>query len=90
MSPFLQGLASSSVPTLLDLLVVLPSGQELPVFPTFALDVIPFPIQLTGVWIPMPSVPAASTGKLLKFVVRCRDPLTNAVQDSASTEFVVQ
>ena len=89
-SPFLQGLASSSVPTLLDLLVVLPSGQELPVFPTFALDVIPFPIQLTGVWIPMPSVPAASTGKLLKFVVRCRDPLTNAVQDSASTEFVVQ
>ena len=30
-----------------------------------------------------------ATGKLLKFVMRCRDPLTNAVQDAASTEFVV-
>lgn len=88
-NPFLFGLEANPVPTLLDLLVVLPNGQELPVFPTLALDVIPFPLQLNGIWLPMPVVPATATGKLLKFVMRCRDPLTNAVQDAASTEFVV-
>ena len=88
-NPFLMGLQPNPVPTLLDLLVVLPNGQELPVFPTIPLDVIPFPLQLNGIWLPMPIVPATATGKLLKFVMRCRDPLTNAVQDAASTEFVV-
>ena len=48
------------MPTLLDLLVVLPNGQELAVFPTIALDVIPFPLQLNGIWLPMPVVPATA------------------------------
>lgn len=89
-NPFLQGLQPASVPMLLDFLVVLPSGTEIPAFPTIPLDAPPFPLALNGVWLPMPAVPAAATGKLLKFVLRCRNPQTLAVLDQASTSFVVQ
>jgi len=87
---FLQGLAVGSVPTQLELVVELPSGQELTVFPPIQLSVFPFALQLSGLWVPMPIVPNSARNKELEFVMRCRDPITNLVQDAASTKFVVR
>lgn len=82
---------AASVPALLDVFVKLPSGTELPVFPTVPLDVIAgFPLALQGVWVQVPPVPANELGRRLRFSLRFRDPVSGLALDTGSTEFVVQ
>ncbi|MFO1078152.1 MAG: carboxypeptidase-like regulatory domain-containing protein [Planctomycetota bacterium] len=90
LNPSLEGLVAPSVSAVLDVVVALPGGTEIPVMPSIPLGVIPFPLHLVGVWVPIPVVPTTALGKPLDFVMRYRDPVTNAVLDAAHTSFVVQ
>lgn len=90
LNPSLEGLVAPSVPAVLDIVVALPGGTEIPVMPAIPLTVIPFPLQLVGVWVPVPVVPQNALGKPLDFVMRYRDPTTHVVLDQARAQFVVR
>lgn len=85
-----HNLTAGTLATLIDIVVQLPSGTEIPVFPTIPLDVPPVQLPLSGILFPLPAVPAGETGKPLKFLVRFRAAGNGTILDSASTEFVIQ
>ncbi len=86
----LQALGATAVPTQLDLAIELPSGLELAWMPPIPFAVLPFPLQLNGIFLALPPVPTAVLGQRLYLRMRYRDPVTSAVQDVARTPFFVQ
>lgn len=86
----LRGLSPTSVPTQLELAIELPDGSTVTWMPTLAFSVIPVPLQLIGVFVAVPPVPASAVGKRLYLRTLYRDPATLAVQDVARVPFFVQ
>ncbi len=81
---------ATPLPVLMDLVVTTPSGPEIPMLTGVPLTTPTVPLSLVGTPIVVPPVPTADLGKLVRLVVRFRDPSTQEVLDSATTAFVVE
>jgi hypothetical protein len=75
---------------LLDLLVELPDGTQLPILSGLPLDLPPLPFTLDAVFVPYPTIPANYLGKQIDMVFRFRSANGATVLDQAKTPFVVQ
>ncbi len=81
---------TAPLPVLMDLVVTTPSGPEIAMLTGVPLTAPTVPLSLIGTPIVVPTIPSADLGKLLRLVVRFRDPSTQEVLDSATTAFVVE
>lgn len=80
----------SPLATTMDLLLATPSGGELPILMGAPLVAPTVQLPITGLPVPLPPIPTADLGKVLRLIVRFRDGTTSAILDTASTELVVE
>ncbi len=85
----LRNLTTADLPITLELAVVFPSGQELPIGGLPLSLLAGFDFTFGQVALPMPAVPATEVGKNLRLYLRLRDT-NQQVLDQAYVEFVVE
>lgn len=85
-----QSLTGATRPTTMEFVVESPAGAIYPMVPPLPLGAPPTAVSLGANWLPLPTLPAGLVGKMLRVVVRFRDPATQVLLDEASTEFVLR
>ena len=86
-----QNMTATTVPATMQVVVRLPSGVEIAVFPTLAIDFIPNQsLTIPAALVPIPNVPATQFGREIRLLFRARSRASGQVLDQASVKFVIE